>query len=178
MYEIIKSIIRTGNFRVNDITTKMDTFWAAGKLTDEEYQELNTMITDYITPETEAPQDYELLARQIAELKDTLSDVIDRVTALEGGEPEPEEPTGIIIPEWEPYNGISTDYQYGAVVTHNGKYWQNILEGMQNTWEPGSAGVDERYWKEITKEEAEKIITSSDNKAEELPLTDNSDLTL
>lgn len=178
MYEIIKSIIKSGNFRVNDITTKMDTLWAAGKLTDEEYQELNTMITEYLNPATETPQDYELLARQIAELKDMLSDVIDRVTVLEGGEPEPEEPTSIVIPEWEPWDGVSTDYQYGAVVTHNGKYWQNVLEGMQNTWEPGSAGVDERYWKEITKEEAEKIITSSDNKAEELPLTDNSDLTL
>ena len=166
MYEIIKSIIKTGNFRVNDIATKMDTFWAAGKLTDEEYQELNTMITDYITPEAEAPQDYELLARQIAELKDTLSDVIDRITVLEGGEPEPEEPTGIIIPEWEPWNGISTDYQYGAVVTHNGTYWQNVLEGMQNTWEPGSAGVDERYWKEITKEEAERIISEGKSTGE------------
>ena len=178
MYEIIKNIIRSGNFRVNDITTKMDTFWAAGKLTDEEYQELNTMITEYLNPATEAPQDYELLARQIAELKDTLSDVIDRITVLEGGEPEPEEPTGIIIPEWEPWNGISTDYQYGAAVTHNGKYWQNVLEGMQNTWEPGSAGVDERYWKEITKEEAESIIQSKDNETEESPDPEDSGLEL
>lgn len=166
MYEIIKSIIKTGNFRVNDITTKMDTFWAAGKLTDEEYQELNTMITDYLNPVTEAPQDYELLARQIAEMKDMLSDVIDRVTVLEGGDTEPEEPTGIVIPEWEPWDSISTDYQYGAVVTHNGTYWQNVLEGMQNTWEPGSAGVDERYWKEITKEEAERIISEGKSTGE------------
>lgn len=166
MYEIIKNIIRSGNFRVNDITTKMDTFWAAGKLTDEEYQGLNTMITDYLNPATEAPQDYELLARQIAEMKDMLSDVIDRVTVLEGGDTEPEEPAGIVIPEWKPWDGINTDYQYGAVVTHNGTYWQNVLEGMQNTWEPGSAGVDERYWKEITKEEAERIISEGKSTGE------------
>lgn len=107
-----------------------------------------------------------MLARQIAELKDTLSDVIDRITVLEGGEPEPEEPTGIVIPEWEPWDGVSTDYQYGAAVTHNGKYWQNVLKGMQNTWEPGSAGVDERYWKEITKEEAESIVSEGKSTGE------------
>lgn len=124
------------------------------------------MITDYLNPATEAPQDYELLARQIAEMKDMLSDVIDRVTVLEGSDTDPEEPTGIVIPEWEPWDGISTDYQYGAVVTHNGTYWQNVLEGMQNTWEPGSAGVDERYWKEITKEEAERIISEGKSTGE------------
>ena len=29
---------------------------------------------------------------------------------------------------------------------------------MMNTWEPGTIGVDERFWKEITKEQAEGIL--------------------
>lgn len=36
------------------------------------------------------------------------------------------------IPKWEAWDGISDKYQ-------------NVLEGMQNTWEPGITGVDERY---------------------------------
>ena len=38
---------------------------------------------------------------------------------------------------------------------------------MQNTWEPESAGVDERYWKEIAKEQAEGIL-SGDMTVEEV----------
>ena len=33
-----------------------------------------------------------------------------------------------------------------------------LKSSMQNTWEPGTTGVDERYWKEITKEEAEALL--------------------
>lgn len=159
MYEIIKSVIEGGVFKLNDLSNKIDTLWVGGKLTDEERENLISLMSDHLNPATEAPQDYELLARQIAELKETVSSLSDRVTALEGRETESEEPTGVVIPEWEPWDGISDQYQYGAVVTHNGKYWQNVLSGQQNVWEPESVGVDERYWKEITKEEAESLIS-------------------
>ena len=159
MYEIIKSVIEGGAFKLNDLSNKIDTLWVGGKLTDEERENLISLMSDHLNPATEAPQDYELLARQIADLKETVSSLSDRVTVLEGGETEPEEPTGVVIPEWEPWDGISDQYQYGAVVTHNGKYWQNVLSGQQNVWEPESVGVDERYWKEITKEEAESLIS-------------------
>lgn len=107
------------------------------------------MMTDHINPATEAPE----LAERIDRLE-------ERVTALENAQTEePEEPSeGITIQAWEPWDGVSDKYQYGAVVTHIGKYWQDTLQNMQNTWEPGSSGVDERYWKEITKEEAEALL--------------------
>lgn len=159
MYEIIKSVIEGGAFKLNDLSNKIDTLWVGGKLTDEERENLISLMSDHLNPATEAPQDYELLARQIADLKETVSSLSDRVTVLEGGETEPEKPTGVVIPEWEPWDGISNQYQYGKVVTHNGKYWQNVLSGQQNVWEPESVGVDERYWKEITKEEAESLIS-------------------
>lgn len=41
---------------------------------------------------------------------------------------------------------------------HNTKYWINALKDIMNTWEPGTMGVDERFWKEITKEQAEGIL--------------------
>lgn len=155
MYEIIKSVIEGGAFKLNDLSNKIDTLWVGGKLTDEERENLISLMSDHLNPATEAPQDYELLARQIADLKETVSSLSDRVTVLEGGETEPEEPTGVV----KPWDGFSNQYQYGAVVTHNGKYWQNVLSGQQNVWEPESAGVDGRYWKEITKEEAESLIS-------------------
>lgn len=165
MYEIIKNIIENGIFRVNDLTNKIDTLWAESKLTDEERSQLVQMMAEHLNPASEAPELkelYERLSNKVADLEESITDLSGRVKALEAGgslpvDPEPE--PGITIPAWEPWDGISDKYQYGAVVQHNGKYWQDVLVGMQNTWEPGSAGVDERYWKEITKEEAEALVS-------------------
>ena len=74
------------------------------------------------------------------------------------GEEEETEQEKVKIEKWVAWDGISNRYQYGAVVKHKGKYYQNMLQNVQNVWEPGSVGVDERYWKEITKEEAEVIV--------------------
>lgn len=155
MYDIIKNIIQNGMFKVSDLTTKIDVLWAESKLSDDERNELVQMMTDFLNPSTEAPDPKDLYERLEA-----------RVIVLEGaakklqssGEEEPE-PGEIVIPAWVPWDGISDNYQYGAVVTHSDKYWQNMLQDVRNTWEPGAVGVDDRYWKEITKEEAEKLVS-------------------
>ena len=155
MYEIIKAVIQSGAFVVSDITQKINTLWVESKLTDEERQELSEMMIDYINPNTQAPELKELYLQ----LKEEVAILKEEVAELKGAEEtEPGPGLETTIPKWKPWDGISTDYQAGAVVEHNGKYYKNVLEGMQNTWEPGSTGVDERYWKEITKEEAEKLI--------------------
>ena len=166
MYEIIKNIIENGAFRVNDLTNKIDTLWAESKLSDDERNQLVQMMTDHLNPDSEAPELKELYERLEVRVTALEADV----QALKGGE-EPggeEEPGTVTVPAWEPWDGISSKYQYGAVVTHNEKYFLNVLQGMQNTWEPESAGVDERYWKEITKEQAEKIISGDMNVDEAL----------
>lgn len=157
MYEIIKNIIENGAFRVSDLTNKIDTLWAESKLSDDERSQLVQMMTDHLNPATEAPELKEMYERLEARVTTLEADV----QALKGGEESggEEEPGTVTVPAWEPWDGISNKYQYGAVVTHNGKYYLDVLQGMQNTWEPESAGVDERYWKEITKEQAEKIIS-------------------
>lgn len=154
MYDIIKNIIQNGVFKVSDLTTKIDTLWAESKLSDEQRNELVQMMTDFLNPSTEAPELKDLYKR----LESRVSVLEDAVKELQGGGSEDPEPGEIIVPAWVPWDGISDNYQYGAVVTHNDKYWQNMLQGVQNTWEPGAVGVDERYWKEITKEEAEAIV--------------------
>ena len=155
MYDIIKNIIQNGMFKVSDLTTKIDTLWAESKLTDDERNELVQMMTDHLNPSTEArePKDlYERLEARVVVLEGAVKE-------LQGGGEEEPERGEIVIPAWVPWDGISDNYQYGAVVTHSDKYWQNMLQGVQNTWEPGAVGVDDRYWKEITKEEAEKLVS-------------------
>lgn len=152
MYEIIKSIIESRNFVVSDIKNKVDTLWVEGVLTSEQREELVQLISEYANPDTEAPELKSLIAIVLQEIET----IKDRVEKLEGGnETGMEQPN--IIPEWRAWDGVSSEYQPGAVVAHNGKYYQNTLD-IQNTWEPGSVGIDERFWKEITKEEAEMIV--------------------
>ena len=151
MYEIIKTIIENGIFRVNDLTNKIDTLWAKSKLTDEERNQLVQMMAEHLNPASEAPElkeMYERLEARVATLE-------EEVKKLKGEEPGGGEEGIVTVPAWEPWDGISDKYKYGAVVAHNGKYFLDVLQSMQNTWEPESVGVDERYWKEITKEQAE-----------------------
>ena len=162
MYEIIKAVIQSGAVVVSDITQKINTLWVESKLTDEERQELSEMMIDYINPSTQAPELKELylqLREELGAVKEEVSTLKTEVAELKGtGGTEPGPEPEITIPKWKPWDGISKDYQTAAVVKHKGKYYKNVLEGMQNTWEPGSAGVDERYWKKITKEEAEALL--------------------
>lgn len=155
MYEIIKNIIENGAFRVSDLTNKIDTLWAESKLSDDERSQLVQMMVDHLNPASEAPELKEMYERLEARVATLEADV----QALKGEEPGGGEEGTVTVPAWEPWDGISDKYKYGAVVTHNGKYFLDVLQGMQNTWEPESAGVDERYWKEITKEQAEGIIS-------------------
>lgn len=150
MYGIIKSTIESRNFVVSDIKNKVDTLWIEGVLTSEQREELIQLISEYANPDTQAPELESLIAIVLQEIET----IKDRIEKLEGGnETGTEQPN--IIPEWKAWDGVSSEYQPGAVVTHNGKYYQNALD-IQNTWEPGGEGIDERFWKEITKEEAEK----------------------
>lgn len=48
----------------------------------------------------------------------------------------------------EPYVK-GTGYEFGIEVTHIGGVWLNMLQGMPNTWEPGSPGIDGRYWERV-----------------------------
>lgn len=155
MYDIIKNIIENGTFRVSDLTNKIDTLWAESKLSDDERSQLVQMMIDYLNPASEAPELKEMYER----LEARVTTLEEEVKKLKGEELGGGEEGTVTVPAWEPWDGISNKYQYGAVVTHNTKYFLDVLQGMQNTWEPESAGVDERYWKEITKEQAEGIIS-------------------
>lgn len=58
----------------------------------------------------------------------------------EAGEPE-------TYPDW-----TQKGWEFGAKVWNKDRLWENVLEGMANIWEPGTPGIDERYWIDITEE--------------------------
>lgn len=160
MYEILKAVIIAGNVSVSILTHKVDMAWADGKITDEQKLELEKLIFEYKNPKAEAPELAELYKRlesKVTDLEAKQADLESRLIILEGGD-VPAEPS-TIVPAWEPWDGITDQYQYGTAVTHSDRYWLNVLQGMLNTWEPGT--VDERYWKEISKEDAEAIVAGT-----------------
>ena len=152
MYEIVKNVIMSGNFKLADMSRKIDTLWVQGDLTDEQRTELIKLMKEHLNPETESPEQTELYKQILAKYES----LEERVTKLENGGAAPEPPIGVEIPVWEPWDGISNKYQYGVVVAFEPKYYISAYRG-QNTWMPGNAGT-EGLWKEISREDAEAVI--------------------
>lgn len=128
MYEIVKNVIMSGSFKLDDMTKKINTLWVQGELTEEQKTELIALMKEYLNPETETPE----VLKLCQELRMEINSVKERVTKLENGGVMPEPPVGVVVPTWEPWNGISDKYQYGAVVAIDQKYYISIFQG-QNT---------------------------------------------
>lgn len=181
MYSILKSVINAGNKPIDMLTHKVEAAWANGSITDEEKMELDDLIFKKKNPETESPtlaQLYDRLQKKVEGLEKEVVILREKISGLVSENQDPVEPekTEISIQEWEPWDGISSNYQEDAIVKHIGKIFLNMLKGMQNTWEPGSPGIDERYWKEITYEEAVEILTQKDSEKKSDNGTPESDL--
>ena len=58
----------------------------------------------------------------------------------------PDEPK--TYPQW-----TQQGWELGAIVWNFDRLWENVLEGQVNTWEPGTPGIDERYWVDVTERE-------------------------
>lgn len=158
MYDVIKNVIESGRYELNDMLKKIDTIWIQGDITEEQKKELVMVAQANADPsQSNAPlqeQIEEISKKQIA-LEETvraLSATVQKIkeTVESGGTvvPEPEPQPQEEYPAWEPYNGIPpVKYQVGSKVSHNGKKWESMV--ANNVWEPGAFGVDESIWKEI-----------------------------
>lgn len=166
MYVILKNLILMKNTSKEVLENKVWNSWAANGLTDEEKDELLQLIFENLSPESEAPEMKELYTRIIERLDDlekdmsaVKQDIVLMKSSSDIGENETTQDT-LNIQEWKAYDAIvNIGYDYGEIVEHRGKYYINSLNGVKNVWEPGTDGIDERYWIEITKEDAEAIVS-------------------
>lgn len=140
MYDILKSVISAGGYKLADIQHKVKKLYILGDLTEEQMDELLAMASGGISADAERPETLALI-QTLAEKIKTLE---ARMDAYDGGNGE-EQPE---YPAWKPWNGISNDYQKGAIVSHNGDLWQSDYDG-QNVWEPGTPGT-ESLWVKYT----------------------------
>jgi hypothetical protein len=140
MYDVIRSAIAAGGYKLADMQYKIKKLYVMGDLTETEMEQLLEMASGGVSADAERPE----VMAMIHTLDEKISALDARVQALEGQPDEPDVPEGE-YPAWKPWDGISNDYQPGAIVTHKGKVWISTFNG-QNVWEPGTVG--EQFWKE------------------------------
>ena len=149
MANILKNVIKNGGMPLTQVAERIETMYLNGRISGEERLELTDLMHSNASPSNETG-DYKALYEALATKYNELE---ARVRALEeaGGNVSGDAGSGESgsYPAWQPWDGVSEGHQYGDIVTHNGKVWQSMLEGMSNVWEPGAAGVDERYWREV-----------------------------
>ena len=136
MYTIIKSRIEAGGFKLADMIRRIREEQWHDTITEAERDELIELANQAANPEAERPE--------VLDMIKALSERVARLEQAQASKEEPGEDSGEpSYPEWKFWDGVSKDYQKGAVVIHNGSIWESVFEG-QNTWEPGV--VDERFW--------------------------------
>ena len=139
MYDVIKSAIAAGGYKLADMQYKIKKLYVLGDLTEAEADELLVLAVAGVSVDAERPEVMQL----IQTLADKIAALEECVKVLEGKSVEPDVPGD--YPEWKPWDGISKDYQIGAIVKHNGKVWISTFSG-QNVWEPGTVG--DQFWAE------------------------------
>lgn len=158
MYDILKNVIESKRYSLDDMLRKIDILWVRGDVAEEQKKELVALAQANADPsQSNAPlqKQIEALSKQVIALGSTVTGLQAVVKAIKetvesSGTvvPDPEPPITEEYPAWEPYNGIPpVPYQVGSKVTHNGKKWESMVPN--NVWEPGAFGVDQNIWKEV-----------------------------
>lgn len=136
MYQVIKSVIQSGGYKLGDIQRKVKKLHLLGDLTEAQMDELLMLSRQGAESEAERPEVL-IMLRSLSSRVDALA---AEVAALKGGGEE----AGGYAP-WEGWDGISDRYRVGSIVTHGGKLWISVYPG-QNVWEPGAVGSE--FWEE------------------------------
>lgn len=138
MYTIILGVIKTRNYELSDMLTKIDTLWVQGKLTEEQRLSLITEAQNYAMVENSVD-----LLNKVYELDmrvKTLEELVKKLTETgetpeEGGETE--KPT---YPEYE----VGKWYYRNDIVSFDGQNYKCIApERVVCTWSPSEYPI---YW--------------------------------
>ena len=136
-YEHISSL----QYDLQDVLHRIDVMYAAGKLTDDEREELYAYAREH------AKSQYDFSV-EIESLWTAVRDIRDRLTVLESeSAEEPEEPTD----EWSEFKqpaGAHDAYYTGDKITYNGKRYVCVMpENVACTYPPD---VYPAGWQEVT----------------------------
>ena len=150
LYGIIKQVIESKDYKLSEITGRIEKRCFEGRISEEERDELLAMANQNASADKEKAA----MQNQIDALFGIVGELALEIKALKGGAGETPEETPEETeeyPQWQRWNGIDKiPYQEGSKCTHNGvKYISGVKD---NIWEPGAPGVYENIWKKVETE--------------------------
>lgn len=137
MYKIIKDVIQSKNYELEDILYKINKMWIESAITEEEKTELDNLARENANAENSYATEQEQL-NQIFFILDSMD---NRIKKLEGTE-EPIEPEE--YPEYKQPTGAHDSYKNGDKVTYKGKKY--ICKMDNCVWSPE---VYPSAWEEV-----------------------------
>ena len=144
MYEIFKNALK-GDYELVDMLNKIAEYYIKGNLSKEEQEELEEEARNNANP----VNSYAPLEKQLNEAFERIKSLEDRVSVLEGNNPE--EPTEPVeeYPEYVQPTGAHDAYKIGDKITYNSKHYECIFDGC--VWNPDEYP---QGWKEVVSEES------------------------
>ena len=150
LYGIIKQVIESKDYKLSEITGRIEKRCFEGRISEEERDELLAMANQNASADKEKAA----MQNQIDALFGIVGELALEIKALKGtaGEAPEETPEETEeYPEWERWNGIDKiPYQTDSKVTHNGVKYISMVDN--NIWEPGAPGVYDNIWKKVETE--------------------------
>ena len=150
MYDIIKTVIESGQFELTDILKKIDVQWISGKITEEERNELIQLAQE----KANVLNSVDVIAK-LAEMEKRMIAAEKEIIALKSQKETPEEPDATEPDTGEPEEEIKPEtypeyvagkwYYGGDKASFEGENYTCIApEGQVCTWNPVEYPP---YWK-------------------------------
>lgn len=146
MYEVIKNVINSKDYKLEDILYKINKMWMESAITEEQKTELDNLARENAKVENS----YAPLQEQIDKLYADMKDLEARIGLLEQEGQDTEEPQEP-VEEYPPYKqptGAHDAYNTGDKITYNGKKYICKINGC--VWTPDAYP---QGWKEVTESE-------------------------
>lgn len=140
-------------------------------LPDHEFTELKAWIVTTETDRRAALPAVEEAAREVR--AEVVAEVAEKL-AEKDTKLKPPAKADTKVRAWKAWHPLdtATHFYYGDLATNAGKTWRNVLDETRtqlNVWEPGSAGIDERYWVEVVEDKAKPEVGVGNGPAETEP---------
>ena len=135
MYKIIKSVIDSKDYKLEDMLYKINKMYLEGKITEQEKGELDNMARS------------NAIAENSYDIQRQLDSIFARLEALENKDTLTEDETEIAeeYPEYAQPTGAHDSYKVGDKVTYNGKKYTCIMDNC--VWSPETypQGWEEKF---------------------------------
>lgn len=146
MFELIKNIIKSKDYKLEEILNKINILWIKGDLSEEQKDELTNLARENATAENS----YKPLEERVNQLFKLVEDLTAKVNALENKDTaEDSTESAEEYPEYVEPIGSHDAYQVGDRITYNGKKYTCILAGC--VWSPD---VYPQAWQEVVETES------------------------